>query len=144
MPWGSPAHWCGPASGGCPAWRAAWHDPLPAGLRDAVDARLDQWLPVAGPLCAEDDGTVHPDSHRRAASQDGRAPTSVQPFEALHYPLPQETRVRIATSHACVIPRSTAPAIATATLCTIGYISADFVDHQTADLAIATILHQCR
>eukprot|EP00961_Rhodomonas_salina_P020624 277401-Rhodomonas_salina.1 len=32
-------------------------------------------------------------------AKDSRAPTSVQPFEALHYPLPPEVRVQIATSH---------------------------------------------
>eukprot|EP00961_Rhodomonas_salina_P157837 2124735-Rhodomonas_salina.1 len=42
------------------------------------------------------------------------------------------------------MPQSTPPVIATDTLDTIGYISADFVDHPTADLAIATILHQSR
>eukprot|EP00961_Rhodomonas_salina_P291060 3931667-Rhodomonas_salina.1 len=75
-------------------------------------------------------------------AKDGLAPTSVQPFEALHYQLPQEVSVLVATSHACAMPLLTAPVITADTLGTIGYISADFVDHPTADLAIETILHQ--
>lgn len=73
-----------------------------------------------------------------------KSPTSVQPFEALHYNFTQEEQVRISASHAAAAGLHHRPMHepATGPLQVIGYVSADFVNHPTADLAMATILRQ--